>query len=80
MKICDEKLLDVAVKGNLRTISVTELLHLIVDGHKPALTKQATEDLKHLTWLLTQIFIKGEWLLESPWAVTSEEFERLNNG
>jgi O-glycosyl hydrolase len=71
MKICDEKSLDVAVNGKLRTVSVSKLLRLIVDGKTPALTRQAGDDLKRLMWLLTQIHIQGDWLLQSPWAVPS---------
>lgn len=68
-KIYDQKLLDIAINGKLRTVSVTELFQLIVDGYSPALTEQGINDLKRLMWLNTQIFLQGDWLLQSPLAV-----------
>lgn len=72
MKIYDEKILDIVLNGKLTAVSVTELFQLIADGHRPALTKQGRDDLKRLAWFTAQIFIQGDWLLESPWAVPSE--------
>ncbi len=65
MKIYDAKTLDVFLNGKLQTISVTELFQLIADGFSPILTEQATDELKRLMWLTTQIFIQGNWYLQS---------------
>ena len=73
MKIYDAKILDVSHNGKLQTVSVTELFQLLADGYTPALTEQASEDLKRLMWLTTQIFIQGDWLLQSKWAVPSSQ-------
>jgi hypothetical protein len=77
MKIYKEKLIDVAVNGKLRTVSVQELARLITTGKEPALTKQGQQDLTTLVALLANIFLMGDWLLQSPWAVTSAELKRL---
>src|ERR1035437_8654561 len=77
MKIYKEKRIDVAVDGKLRTVSVEELLRLITYGKQPALTKQGQQDLTTLLSLLADIFLMGDWLLQSPWAVTSAELKRL---
>ena len=72
MKIYEEKNLDVCVNGKLRTVSLHDLLRLIVTGKHPALTKQGHDDFKKLTGLIAQIQIHGDWLLQSPWAVPTE--------
>jgi len=72
MKIYQEKLIDVCVNGKLRMVSLNELLRLIVDGKNPALTKQGHSDLKKLIWLIAQIQVQGDWLLQSPWAIPTE--------
>ena len=69
MKIYHEKSIDVCVNGKLRMVSLNELLRLIVDGKNPALTKQGHADFKKLIWLMAQIQIQGDWLLQSPWAI-----------
>ena len=79
MKIYEEKLLEITIHGKLRTVSVTELFHLIADGYSPALTQQSCDDLKRLMWLTTQIFVQGDWLLESPWAVTTPKVKNPIN-
>ena len=76
MKIYDAKTLDVSHNGKLQTVSVTELFQLLADGYTPALTEQASDDLKRLMWLTTQIFIQGDWLLQSKWAVPSSQAEK----
>ena|ERR1035437_2262537 len=77
MKIYKEKRIDVAVDGKLRTVSIQELSRLITNGKEPALTKQGQQDLTTLVSLLVNIFMQGDWLLQSPWAVTSAELKRL---
>jgi len=71
MKIYENKILEITIHGKSRTVSVTELFHLIADGYSPALTQQSCDDLRRLLWLATQIFVQGDWLLQSPWAVTT---------
>jgi hypothetical protein len=80
MKIYKGKLIDVAVNGKLRTVSVQELSRLITNGKEPALTKQGQQDLTTLVRLLAEFFAEGDWLLQSPWAVTSAELKRLKKG
>lgn len=67
MKIYGAKLLDVAVNGQLRTVSVSELYQLIVDRETPALAKQGHDDLKKLIWPIAQIQIHGDWDEVDPW-------------
>ena len=69
MKIYDTKTIDVCVNGNLRTVSLNELLILIIDGKKPAFTKQGLAEWKGLVGLIAEIQIAGDWLLQSPSAI-----------
>lgn len=72
MKIFDAKTLDIVVDGKLHVISLKELHRLIVEGKEPAITKPAQEQLKKLIWILAQIQVEGEWLLQSQWAIPNE--------
>jgi hypothetical protein len=66
MKIYETKTIDVAINGKLRMVGLNELLRMIVAGKNPALTKQGHADFKKLIWLIAQIQIQGDWLLQSP--------------
>ena len=59
MRIYDQKLLDVTVNGKLQTVSINELLQPSVDGYTPTLSESASDELKRLMWLTTQIFTKA---------------------
>jgi hypothetical protein len=72
MRIYQEKFIDCVVNGKLRMVSLKQLLRLIVDGKNPALTKQGHADFNKLIWLIAQIQIEGDWLLQSRWAVPTD--------
>ena len=72
MKIYDTKTMDVVANGKLRAVSLKQLLRIISDGKTPTLTKQGHSDYKKLIWLIAQIQISGDWLLQSPWAIPNE--------
>ena len=72
MKIYDTKTIDVVVDGKLRAVSLKQLPRLISEGKTPTLTRQGHDDLRKLIWLLAQIQVEGDWLLQSPWAIPNE--------
>ena len=73
MKIYDQKILEVSIYGTIMMVSVNELFQLLADGFRPTLTEEATDELKRLMWLTTQIFVQGNWFLGSKQEVVSAE-------